>query len=269
MRRHRAYILAPILIVLLTGAATLHHFSSTESPKADALLDLPAQRPTVIAPAPAARGSVGSSDQEAPLLRRRLAHLSVLHMSVRQTIRARSTKETIDEYLNERRAIIGLGRGIVPELISILGDDSDPGVRIMALQILGAVGGPEALEALVRIHCDLASDTGFRLAAVHAIANLKDADPVPALTEILRAGPGASEAAEALGRRRARRALPDLIDMLADESDVSRSCHAATALGRIGGAVAGDALEASASRADDPLIRRAARQALISLKESP
>jgi HEAT repeat protein len=158
------------------------------------------------------------------------------------------------EYLRERKRLIG--ETSVPDLIALL-RDPDPAVRMSALQLLGAKGGPEALEALRDVH--RRGEGAMRLAAVHAIAQIGDA---PALIEILHSDVGGPQAAVALGRLKA--GVPDLAVVLADESDVSRACHAAAALAEIGTPEARHALESF--HAENSTLRRAVERAL--LKES-
>lgn len=142
--------------------------------------------------------------------------------------------------------------------------DEDLAVRVMAINLLGAVGGERALAALMDAYRG-----GDAQPAAQAVAGLEGTDAVPALLEILAAGPAANIAADALGRRGDARAVEPMIAALRDETDPSRACHAATALARLGGPAARLALEQSAADASHDAIRRSANQALTRFSEEP
>ena len=187
-----------------------------------------------------------------PPLRNDLAELARLQVATHDPSAGHATPR---DYLLARRELIE--KSSVPELIVLMRNDPDAAVRMSALQLLGAKGGPEALEALRDIH--RRGEGAMRLAAVHGIAQIGD---VPALIEILHSGVGGPQAAAALGRLKA--GVPDLAAALADETDLSRACHAATALAEIGSSEARHALETC--QTENPTLRRAVERAL--LKES-
>ena len=218
----------------------------------------PVSEPIEAPPAPVhvERETVSTSVPVEPL-RPRLESLAQLHAA------AQADRSMVDAYLRARARAIESAD--IDALIESARDEN-PAVRMMAVQLLGAVGGDRALAAILDVY--RSGENAFRLVAAHAIAGLEGADSVPALLEILRAGPGATTAAEALGRRGDDRAVAPLIAAMQDESDLSRACHAATAPGRPGGPAARLAREQTAAARTHVTVRRAAETALTRFEES-
>lgn len=193
--------------------------------------------------------------REAEPLRPMLVSLSELHTA------AQTDRTKVDAYLSARARAVETAD--VDALI-VASRDEDLAVRVMAIHLLGAVGGERAMAALMHAY-----RAGDAQAAAQAVAAIEGADAVPALLEILSAGPAANIAAEALGRRGDARAVEPLIAALRDETDPSRACHAAGALARLGGPAARLALEQSAAGATHVSIRRSAQQASTRFSEEP
>lgn len=208
--------------------------------------------------------SVEPARPEPPAPRQELRHLADLHAASR--IKPGSP-HVPEPYWRARQELLAKGPAALPELRRTIREDPDPAVRLMAIHLTAALGGPAALEALEEAHQDASLDPKLRLSAVDALCALEGADPAPALVRILRTGPGASVAAAELGRRRAGEAVAPLAEALGG-SDASLACHAARSLGRIGGAEARVALEAAQSNVHTPVVLESIRQALSFFEES-
>jgi HEAT repeat protein len=167
-------------------------------------------------------------------------------------------------YLHERA---DSARGATEELLPLL-DDVEPGVRIVAVRALGALGAsdPRTLARLQAILRD-PSDGDARRAAARALARLGPAarGATPALVAALHDANGhvRREAAAALGRIRSDDAdvIEALVAATRDEAAFVRVA-AAIALGRLGSPPAARPALERLRRDDEEEVREAARRAL-------
>jgi hypothetical protein len=224
----------------------------------------PSPAPTP-APTPPRPASPRPRVSPAANLRDELADLARRFASVRERP---GTPASPQGFVEARRRLAERGSDLVPALVSLLHDDPTTGVPMMAVSLLGAIDGPEALDALDRARAEAALDEALRLSAVDAILAREDPGAETVLLRILQEGPGREQAASELGRRRCAGAVGPLARALDDERALSLACHAALALGEIGGPEAVGALRRAPSSPRHPALQRSIDQALSFLKES-
>lgn len=137
--------------------------------------------------------------------------------------------------------------------------------RLLALQTAVQLGDAESLETLVAmLH---SGDTPTRLAVCAALGRTRYPAAAEPLLQVLQDSSQArlhAEAAQALGRLRAREAVPVLLEALEDEQAALRAA-ACEALGAIGDPAARPALEIRLTDTA-PMVRRAACEALRELR---
>jgi HEAT repeat protein len=135
------------------------------------------------------------------------------------------------------------------ELLDALSDPENPRSRQAAAAMLGRVGGPQAIQALIAALHDPVE--AVSVAATRSLGQLRSSEAVPSLLTLLKHGDLAHRrsAAEALGDIGDLRAVDPLVAALEDSSH--RVCVAALrALGRIGDRRAVDALVAALAHRD-------------------
>jgi HEAT repeat protein len=175
-------------------------------------------------------------------------------------------------------AILSLPQADAAPLLIPLLQDKTEFVRREAAYALGETRSRSAVAALTSLLLS-DKDAGVRSAAAVALGEIGDESAVEPLSAVLAGQPpktkkpkaGANDsvkwaAARSLGQIKSRAGVSVLIATLtndANENDVRR--EAATALGRIGDASAGPALQA-AFASSDPYLAEAARTALRRLK---
>jgi len=101
--------------------------------------------------------------------------------------------------------------------------DKDPKMRLGAARVLGLVGKPDVVDALIKASKD--SDQDVRRAAVVSLGTIKDPKTVPALIDALKDSYWfvRSEAANSLGRQKDVRAIKPLLDTVTDSDSTVES----------------------------------------------
>ena len=163
-------------------------------------------------------------------------------------------------------------RGALPLLRELFQAEPEPKVREEAALALGAMGDKEALPLLIAALRDLANPEAVRSAALTGLESIGGKPAIAALVETLGRSPGELKPATqarmiaALGRFKAREAIPTIADRLTDPAAEVRAA-AAGALGAIGDARAGSPRLRPALKDASPEVRMAAVAALASLKD--
>ena len=174
------------------------------------------------------------------------------------------------DILEKKKAIFKIGEKkivkAVPKLISLLKSDKDPVVRNSAARALGKIGDREHLDQIVEVLIEALNDKDYyvRVNACWGVGKIKDSRAIPHLikmvdpdqrgysmgvdiiestngeqlsTKVKEEGMKFSdvivEAIKSLGKIKAPKGLPALIEALKDESEGAVRCAAALAMGQI------------------------------------
>lgn len=176
----------------------------------------------------------------------------------------RSLVADSDRLADKRRVYEAIQARDVDALIGAL---VDPENRAWAATHLGKLGDERAVEPLIRLL--RARDFGTRVAAAKALGKLRAREAIPALVESVDEGPEDVMRAwsiDALGKIGSDEVVPKLIETLGSEHRGLRRT-AAAALAEIGDQEAIPALEEAASR-ESWRERRFYRQAIRRLKQT-
>ncbi len=152
-------------------------------------------------------------------------------------------------------------------LVTML-NDGDPAKKRWAADTLIGKGAGSAGATVLEVAADPAREPETRRMAVFILGEMRYAAAEPRLITLMKEGDAVlgGQAAFALGRMGADRALPELLGTY-DAAPKGLKLRILAALGELGNTGGAALLKKEADRADDDLIRDTARQAVIKMKE--
>ncbi|WP_435005628.1 HEAT repeat domain-containing protein [Tundrisphaera lichenicola] len=163
-------------------------------------------------------------------------------------------------------------RGALPMLRERFEADRDPAAREAIALALGKMADKEALPILIEALRDPSNPPGVRSASLMGVETIGGREAIQVLIEILQVrgeanrGDAQTRAIAALGRFKAREAIPSIVQLLADSSPEVRAASA-EALGQIGVLEGGSGKLREALTDPSVEVRKAVISALASLKD--